>query len=63
MSVSRLHLAKSETRDLAERDRSAITSWRLGEPTEWRMSNGAFFAAFVVIAAVLAVLALILRAT
>jgi len=61
MSVSRLHLAKSETRDLAERDYHGMSGGRLGEPAEWRLSNGSFFTAFVVIAAVLAVLALILR--
>ncbi len=61
MSVSHLQLTKSETRDLAERDHQAMASWRLGESADWNMSNGAFFTAFVVVAAVLAVLALILR--
>ncbi len=61
MSVSRLQLTKSETRDMAERDHRAMASWRLGEPADWNMSNGTFFTAFVVIAAVLAALALILQ--
>lgn len=61
MSVSRLNLVKSETRELAELDRHAVTRWRLHEPTDWQMSNSVFFAAFVLIAAALAVLALVLR--
>jgi hypothetical protein len=59
MTVSRLRVAKSETRDLAERDR--IQLGLLHEPTEWRMSNATFFSAFVVIVAGLTVLALVLR--
>lgn len=45
---------------MAERDRL----WRargFTEPTEWRMSNATFFTAFVAIAAVLTVVALVLR--
>lgn len=61
MSVSHLQLTKSETRDMADRDYTAKARWRLGEPADWNMSNGTFFTAFVVIAALLAVLALILR--
>jgi hypothetical protein len=60
MTVSRLRVAKSETRDMAERDRL----WRangFNQPTEWQMSNATFFTAFVAIAAVLAILALVLR--
>ena len=58
MTVSRLRVAKSETREFAERDRARLS---LGDIEEWRMSNGAFFAAFVAIAAVLTVLAIVLR--
>ena len=61
MTVSRLRVAKSETRDLAERDRLAVRRLTLGEPSDWQMSNAAFFGAFVAIAGVLAVLALVLR--
>ena len=58
MTVSRLRVNKSDTRELAERDRL----WRrIDEPTEWRMSNRSFFTAFVVIAAVLTIIALVLR--
>ena len=60
MTVSHLRVAKSETRDLAERDR---VRWARGlhQPTDWHMSNSTFFIAFVAIAAVLTVLALVLR--
>lgn len=61
MSTSHLHLTKSETRDLAERDYRPMSSWRLGEPTEWNLGTGTFFTAFVVICAVLAAIALVLR--
>jgi hypothetical protein len=57
MSASYLRLTKSETRELADREYRS----HLGQPVEWRMSNGAFFTAFVVVAAVLTVLALVLR--
>lgn len=60
MTVSRLRVAKSETRDLAERDRAALMR-NLNQPTDWQMSNRSFFTAFVVIAAILAVVALFLR--
>ena len=60
MTVSRLRVAKSETRDLAERDRVALMR-NLNQPTDWQMSNRSFFTAFVVIAAILAAIALILR--
>ena len=60
MTVSRLRVAKSETRDLAERDRVYLAR-ALNQPTEWQMSNSTFFIAFVAIAAVLTVLALVLR--
>ena len=60
MTVSRLRVAKSETRDLAERDRLVLAR-TLNQPTDWHMSNSTFFVAFVVIAALLAVLALILH--
>ena len=58
MSSSYLRLTKSETRQLADREYRASG---FGRPVDWRMSNGTFFAAFVVIAAVLAILALALR--
>ena len=58
MSASYLRVTKSETRELADREYRAR---RIDQPTEWQMSNGAFFTAFVVIAAVLAVLALVVR--
>ena len=61
MSVSHLSLAKSETRELAEKDYRHLLASRLGEPTDWKMNNGLFFTGFVAIAAVLAVLALVLR--
>ena len=61
MTVSSFRVAKSETRDLADREHVGLSGLRLGEPTEWKMSNETFFTAFVVIAAVLALLALILR--
>ncbi|MBL9015867.1 MAG: hypothetical protein JNL83_16900 [Myxococcales bacterium] len=63
MSVSHLQLAKSETRQLAERElRQLSPSWR-SQPTDWTTSNGAFVVALVAIAALLAVLAIVLRAT
>jgi hypothetical protein len=58
MTVSHMRVAKSETREFGERDRVRLS---LGEPSEWHMSNATFFAAFVVIAAVLTVLAIALR--
>ncbi len=55
-----IRFAKSETRDLADADRLAIRrSW--GEPTDWNMKGSTFFTAFVVIAVLLTVLALVLR--
>lgn len=55
-----LRVAKSETRDLAERDRVELRR-ALNQPTDWQMSNSTFFVAFVVIAALLTILALVLR--
>jgi hypothetical protein len=60
MTVSRLRVAKSETREFAERYRAGM-SFGERETDEWRMSNGTFFTAFVVIAALLTVLAIALR--
>jgi hypothetical protein len=57
-SPSYLRLTQSETRDLADREHRARV---LGRPEEWRMSNNTFFTAFVVIAALIATLALVLR--
>lgn len=63
MTVSRIRMSKSETRDLSERARAGDrgSGFQFDEPGEWKMSDRSFFAAFVVIAAVLAALALILR--
>lgn len=61
MSVSHLHLNKSETRELAEKDYRHLCASRLGQPTDWKLNNSLFFTVFVAIAAVLAVLALVLR--
>jgi hypothetical protein len=61
MTVSRLRVAKSETRDMAERGRVFLGRRPLGEPSDWQMSNQTFFIAFVAILAVLAVLALVVR--
>lgn len=61
MSVSQLFLAKSETRELAEKDYRHLYASRLGEPTDWKMNNSLFFTGFIAIAAMLAVLALVLR--
>jgi uncharacterized membrane protein len=58
MTVSHMRVAKSETREFGERDRVRLS---LGEPSEWNMSNATFFTAFVVIAGVLTVLAIVLR--
>ena len=63
MSVSHLQLAKSETRQLADRELQQLSpSWR-SEPLDWTTSNGAFIVALVAIGAFLALLALALRAT
>ena len=57
-NASYLRLTKSETRDLADREyRSRV----LRTTDDWQMSNGAFFVAFVAIAAVVTLLALVLR--
>jgi len=56
MTVSQLRIEKSQTRDMAERGRV-----RLGDAPEWNMSNATFFTAFVAIAAVLTIVALIAR--
>ena len=57
MTVSRLRVVKSETRDMAEHDRIV----RRLQTSDWHMSNATFFTAFVAIAAGLTVLALVLR--
>jgi hypothetical protein len=57
-NASYLRVTKSETRDLADR---AYRARQLGEPEEWQMSGSAFLTAFVVIAALVALLALVLR--
>ena len=58
MSVSsRIRIGKSETRDMAEHDRIV----RGLQPADWHMSNATFFTAFVVVAALLTVIALLVR--
>jgi hypothetical protein len=61
MSASYLRLTKSETRQIAEREHHEAATRRLGDPTEWHMTNQTFFVAFVAIAALITVLALVLR--
>ena len=58
MTVSRLRVAKSETREMGERWRMASSSTELDE---WQMSNATFLKAFIAIAAVLTLLAIVLR--
>ena len=65
MTVSRLRVSKTETRDLAERARVDAT-WlgdgrKWGEVEPWRMSDTTFFIVLIAIAAALAVAALALR--
>lgn len=57
MTVSRLRVAKSETREMGERWRFASES----EGTDWQMSNATFLKAFIIIAATLTLLAIVLR--
>jgi hypothetical protein len=57
MTVTHMRFEKSQTRDLAERSRAL----QLREVEAWHTNNATFFAAFVVIAAMLAVFALALR--
>jgi hypothetical protein len=57
-NASYLRLTKSETRDLADREYRARV---LRTTDDWQMSNSAFFVAFVTIAAVVTLLALVLR--
>ena len=45
---------------MVEKDRARLGN-RFHEPTEWKMSNTTFFSLFVVIAALIAVGALVLR--
>ena len=45
---------------MVERERLRIGS-RFNEPTEWKMGNGTFFIAFVVIAALITIAVLVLR--
>jgi hypothetical protein len=58
MTVSRLRVAKSETREMGERWRYVSESMSDGE---WQMSNGTFLKAFIIIAATLTLLAIVLR--
>lgn len=60
MASSMIRFAKSETRELADADRFGVQrSW--GEPTEWNMKGSTFFTVFIVIGALLTILALVLR--
>lgn len=61
MTVSQMRLLKTETRDMADRMRTSVSDFQIGTHEEWKMSNGTFFIAFVAIAAVIAMLALVLR--
>ena len=64
MTVSRFGIPKSETRDLAERDRAAYIAGArsLNEPVEWHQSsNKGFFIALGVIVLALALFAFALR--
>ncbi|CAN5713039.1 hypothetical protein BH11MYX2_BH11MYX2_00570 [soil metagenome] len=59
MAVSNLSFVKSETRNLADMDRvEGLKRW---QTSEWSMQSSTFFVGFVVIAALLAIAALILR--
>lgn len=60
MTVSRLGMVKTETREIADREHARLRS-RYGEPTDWYNQSSTFLIAFVAIAAVLAVLALALH--
>ena len=57
-NASYLRVTKSETRDLADR---AYRDLLTGKSVEWARGSSSFFAAFVVIAAVVTVLALVVR--
>ena len=59
MAVSTTRFAKSETRSFAEGERLGRSG--LHEPTDWAMRNSTFFTAFVVIAVMLAIAALLVR--
>ncbi|HEY4175201.1 MAG TPA: hypothetical protein VGM90_00145 [Kofleriaceae bacterium] len=59
MAVSNLSFVKSETRNLADMDRLEGSSrWQTSERS---MQSSSFFIGFVVIAALLAIAALVLR--
>jgi hypothetical protein len=60
MTVSRLRVAKSETREMGERWRVSSSSMS-GDVDEWHMSNATFLKVFIAIAAVLTLLAIVLR--
>jgi hypothetical protein len=55
---SYLRVTKSETRDLADRE---YRRGLVGRTEEWHLGTSTFFTAFVVIAALLATLGLVLR--
>ena len=59
MTVSQMRLLKSETRDMADYARASDHRLRVGYPEEWQMKTSTFFTAFVVIAALLAIIAML----
>jgi hypothetical protein len=59
MTVSQMRLLKSETRDMADYARASDHRLRLGYPEEWQMKTSTFFTAFIAIAAVLAIIAML----
>ena len=56
-SASYLRLTKSETRELSDRE---YHPRRFSEPQDWQVSNGSLFTMFVMGAAAIALLALIM---
>src|SRR3569833_3337025 len=54
-----MRIMKSETRDMADYARASDHRLRIGYPEEWQMKTSTFFTAFVVIAAVLAIIAML----
>ncbi|MEZ4364863.1 MAG: hypothetical protein R2939_01085 [Kofleriaceae bacterium] len=61
MTETRLHAIKSETRDLAERDRFGPTGRWLDEDVPWQLSDRRFFIILAVVAATLATSLLLTR--
>lgn len=59
MTVSQMRLLKTETRDMADYARASDHRLRVGYPEEWQMKTSTFFTAFIAIAAVLAIIAML----